>query len=114
MFNTLPGPAVVTDAGPSTQLAADPAALAELAAQFQQHVSVVRSGAPALVSAWQQAAGVLAAQHTGVILAATWPGSRAALEACAGSVESLAQALRRSAGSYSSVEAAAVASPPAS
>ncbi len=113
MSNSLSGAVAVTHPGPSGLVAADPSALAQLAAQFQQRASGVRSGTPALLSAWQQTAAVLTAQHTGAILAAAWQGSRAALDECAGAVEALARALHRSEGSYASAEASAVPSPPA-
>jgi hypothetical protein len=85
--------------------------LGRLAGELRQRAAALRSGAPALVAAWQQAAGTLACQHTGGVLAVTWPGSRVALEEFAGSVEALAAALDCSAVSYASAEAAAVPRP---
>jgi uncharacterized protein YukE len=107
--NALPvvGGASYPASAPS-QVAVDPAMLARLAGQFQQRAAAMRSATPALISAWQVAADALAGQHTGELLAATWPSSRAALEGVAGSVEALARVLGSSAAKYADVDAAAV------
>jgi hypothetical protein len=82
--------------------------LAQLAGQLRDRAAALRSGAPALASAWQQAATALAAHHTGAVLAATWPGSGAALEEFAASLEALALAVRLGGDGYAGAEAAAV------
>ncbi len=114
MSNLLPVPGAGAHAGPSTsQVVVDPAVLAQVAAQLQQHAAGLRTAAPALLSAWQRAAGALSAEHTGGVLADTWAGSRASLEEFAVSVESLALALRVGAARYANAEAAAVLGSPA-
>jgi uncharacterized protein YukE len=86
-------------------LQVDPAALVQVAQRLQERADAMRSGAPLLQEAWVQGALALAAERTGDVLAETRPGSAAALEEFAASVESLAQALRRGAQSYEATEA---------
>jgi hypothetical protein len=109
MSNLLPVPAAVIHRGPpAPAVAADPAALSAVAGELQQRAVAIRCGTPALRSAWLQAAAALDTERTGAVLAGGWPGSGAALEACAASVEALAQTLRGGAESYARAEAAAV------
>jgi hypothetical protein len=88
-------------------MAVDPAALAGVPAGLLQSSQLLRSGAPALLSAWELASAVLAVERTGAMLASSRPGSAIALEACAASVEALASGLRASALIYAGAEAAA-------
>jgi uncharacterized protein YukE len=109
MSNLLPVPAAAIHPGPpAPAVAADPVALSAVAGQLQQRAVAIRSGTPALRSAWLHAGEALVTQRTGAVLAGAWPGSGAALEACATAVEALAQTLRAGAESYASAEAAAV------
>lgn len=109
MSDSLPTVAGARQSGAApARFAVDPAAMAHLAVQLHERADALRSGAPALSSAWQQAAAALAAQHTGAVLAATWPGSGSALEEFAASVEALALALRLGGVGYSGAEAGAV------
>jgi hypothetical protein len=111
MSDSPPAVAAARQSGSApSRLAVDPAALAELAVQLDGRAAALRSGAPALSAAWQQAAAALAAQHTGEVLAATWPGSGSALEEFAASVEALALALRLGGVSYAGAEGDAVRS----
>jgi hypothetical protein len=111
MSDSVPAVAAARQSGSGPgRLAVDPAALAHLAVQLDDRAAALRSGAPALSSAWQQAAAALAAQHTGAVLAETWPGSGSALEEFAASVEALALALRLGGVSYAGAEAGAVPS----
>jgi hypothetical protein len=88
-------------------MAVDPEALAWPPAALLHCAQKLRSGAPALLSAWDQAAGVLVDERTGAVLASSRPGSAAALEACAATVEALGSILRRGAMIYASAEPAA-------
>jgi hypothetical protein len=109
MSNLLPVPAAaIPPREPAPAVAADPAALGAIAGQLQQRAAAIRSGTPALRSAWQNSAAALATERTGAVLAGAWPRSGAALEACAESVEALAQTLRVSADGYARADAAAV------
>jgi hypothetical protein len=108
MSDVLPAAAAAIPPAAAPPLAVDPLALAELAGQLRERAAALRSGAPALASAWQQAAAALAAQHTGAVLAATWPGSGGALEEFAASLEALALALRLGGIGYASADVAAV------
>ena len=109
MSDSLPAGAGARQSGAApARLAVEPAALAQLAGQLHDRAAALRSGAPALSSAWQQAAAALAAQHAGEVLAATWPGSGSALEEFAANVEALALALRLGGVSYAGAEAGAV------
>ena len=109
MSDSLPVAAGVTHPGaPPPKIALDPALLTELAAQLQERAAQIRASAPALVSAWQQAAGALSAQQTGAVLAASSPSCAAALGEFASSVESLASAVRAGAVRYAAAEATAV------
>ncbi len=62
MSDSLPAVAAARQSGAApARLAVDPAALAQLAGQLHDRAAALRSGAPALSSAWQQAAAALAA-----------------------------------------------------
>jgi hypothetical protein len=92
-------------------MSVDPAALACAPPELVQRAQMLRSGTPALLSAWDQASAVLALERTGAFMASSRAGSAAALEACASPVEALATSLRTSALIYASAEAAAGSAP---
>jgi hypothetical protein len=87
----------------ASRVAVDPAAVAALPAPLYESASAIRSGTPALLSAWDHAAAAAAAaaaQHTGLVLADCRPGCAAELAACAAAVEDLASGLRGAAATY--------------
>ncbi|HEX4017040.1 MAG TPA: hypothetical protein VHX15_09915 [Frankiaceae bacterium] len=106
--NSLPSPLAGVQPGVAPfAFAVQPAALASAPAGLLQRALLLRAGSAALFSAWDQAAAALAGCRTGALLAATRPGSSAAVDGCAASVEALASSLRLSATIYASAESAA-------
>ncbi len=108
MFHSPPTPSTGKPPGVRLQpaLAVNPTALASLPQSLLQHAQLLRSGAPALFAAWDQAAAALVEQRTGAVLQACRPSAAAALDACADSVEALTSGLRWSAVSYADAETA--------
>ena len=111
MSNLLPSPLIGLRPGVSPPgVAVAPAALAAVPPELIQRAQLLRSGAPVLFAAWDQASFALAGQRTGAVLASSRPGCAAALESCAAAVEALASSLRWSAMVYANAEAAVGAS----
>ena len=95
-------------AAPSPVLRVDPVALAQVAGALTAQAEAMRSGAPALQSAWIQASSELSSERTGAVLAEARPAAAVVLDEFMASVESLARTLRSSALTYAQADAAAI------